>query len=82
VGRTHQKLHRVGQLPAPVRARAALARARAPPGAGAAAAAPPRRRRHAMPPHPPAFYAKVAGVCFAMGAGMEAFMVKTGFYET
>jgi hypothetical protein len=35
-----------------------------------------------MPPHPPAFYVKVAGICFAMGAGMEAFMVKTGFYET
>ena len=27
------------------------------------------------------FYAKVAAVCFALGASMELFMIKTGFYE-
>ncbi|EFN54056.1 hypothetical protein CHLNCDRAFT_58390 [Chlorella variabilis] len=30
---------------------------------------------------PWAYYGKVAGVCFALGAGMEYFMIKTGFYE-
>ena len=29
----------------------------------------------------PAFYAKVVGISFAVGACMELFMVKTGFYE-
>ncbi|KAI3431422.1 hypothetical protein D9Q98_004475 [Chlorella vulgaris] len=31
--------------------------------------------------HPLSFYAKISAVCFAVGAGMEAFMIRTGFYE-
>ncbi|KAI7843634.1 hypothetical protein COHA_002874 [Chlorella ohadii] len=31
--------------------------------------------------NPWSYYAKVATVCFALGAGMELFMIKTGFYE-
>jgi hypothetical protein len=31
--------------------------------------------------HPLSFYAKIAGMCFALGASMELFMIKTGFYE-
>ena len=26
-------------------------------------------------------YAKIGGICFLLGAGMEFFMIKTGFYE-
>lgn len=26
-------------------------------------------------------YAKIGGICFVLGAGMEFFMIKTGFYE-
>lgn len=29
----------------------------------------------------PGFYAKLVGISFAVGASMELFMVKTGFYE-
>ena len=27
------------------------------------------------------FYLKIAAPCFCLGAGMEMFMLKTGFYE-
>jgi hypothetical protein len=27
------------------------------------------------------WYMKLAGVCFCVGAGMEFFMIKTGFYQ-
>jgi hypothetical protein len=27
------------------------------------------------------WYLKLAGVCFCVGAGMELFMIKTGFYK-
>ncbi|BDA44132.1 hypothetical protein COCOBI_05-3160 [Coccomyxa sp. Obi] len=27
------------------------------------------------------FYVKVAGLCFLVGAGMEGFMIRTGFYD-
>lgn len=29
---------------------------------------------------PTSFYVKVAGACFLVGAAMELFMIKTGFY--
>ncbi|PRW39391.1 hypothetical protein C2E21_7054 [Chlorella sorokiniana] len=31
--------------------------------------------------NPWTYYAKIAAVCFTLGAGMELFMIKTGFYE-
>lgn len=31
--------------------------------------------------HPLTFYAKVAAACFSLGAGMEYFMIRTGFYD-
>jgi hypothetical protein len=30
---------------------------------------------------PTSFYMKLAGACFLVGAGMEMFMIKTGFYR-
>ncbi|KAL6783948.1 hypothetical protein ACKKBG_A04150 [Auxenochlorella protothecoides x Auxenochlorella symbiontica] len=30
---------------------------------------------------PPRYYATVAGTCFLIGGCMEAFMIRTGFYE-
>ena len=27
------------------------------------------------------FYAKVSAACFALGGGMEMFMLRTGFYD-
>lgn len=27
------------------------------------------------------WYLKLAGICFTVGAGMEFFMIKTGFYR-
>jgi len=38
--------------------------------------------RPQLQPLTAAFYGKLAGVCFATGAAMELFMIKTGFYET
>ena len=32
-------------------------------------------------PHPWQFYAKVSLACFSLGAGMEVFMIRTGFYD-
>eukprot|EP00192_Tetraselmis_astigmatica_P023068 CAMPEP_0117675556 /NCGR_PEP_ID=MMETSP0804-20121206/15673_1 /TAXON_ID=1074897 /ORGANISM="Tetraselmis astigmatica, Strain CCMP880" /LENGTH=75 /DNA_ID=CAMNT_0005484577 /DNA_START=134 /DNA_END=361 /DNA_ORIENTATION=+ len=34
-----------------------------------------------MTVHPSAFYAKVVAGSFLVGAGMEFFMLKTGFYD-
>lgn len=31
--------------------------------------------------HPWQFYAKISGACLLLGAGMEGFMIKTGFYD-
>lgn len=31
--------------------------------------------------HPLSFYLKIGAGCFALGASMEMFMIKTGFYE-
>jgi len=37
--------------------------------------------RPQLQPLTAAFYGKLAGACFATGAAMELFMIKTGFYD-